>query len=805
MGREQQIRAGLVRLERTRLLTLLGPGGVGKTRLAARLVRALARTRVRTQVRWCSLSDVQDAPDAASVERTVAEALGAELLTEHSARRMILDRLAECDEPVLLVLDNCEHVVAAAGSLVSALLAADEQVQILVTSREALGCAGEELFDVPPLTVGGGQSEALELFEQRAKAVGVVVQAAEREAAAQLCQRLDGLPLAIELAAAGLRSQSVNEILARLDGTPADQRFRLLTGGPRHGAHPMHHSIQAVVEWSYRLCTTAEQALWTRLSVFEGGWNLAAAEAVCTGPDLPVDKVLTVITELVGKSVVIADRCDGTTRYRMLETLRQYGSAQLTDADELRRRHRDYLLAFAREAADQWFGEHELTYLRRAHSDLANLRAALAWSTATPGEEAAGLELSVSLARLRLQFYLGNSGETIDWLRDGLTAVGPDGPAELRLWAVTLAGVTALCQGDLKTADDMLTLCRAAPVDPDDIVTAALTARFVGLYAFFAQGDPRSIAALQHSVELFEQAGPGYAGERATSLLFAGLAADWYGSDEQAAELTSRYAAETKAVGANWAYAWALLACGLAVIWHGNPRDLPPIERPRKEPGDHWGLLYLIHLIAWRAAAVIKHQPTGPESDHANALRAARALGGAHRLGERYRVALSVLPPFRDANAEAERVAVQILGRTCFDETFQAAQAREYADLAALVAPDDNTDSSTADGVDNNPKASRPDAGNAEGSSWLGGGNAEGSRSGGRGSRWGELTPTEQQVALLAAQGFSDAQIARRRVCSVRTVEKHLENTRRKLLVESRHGIAQWIPTAPAAQPPLRP
>ncbi|MFC9692245.1 ATP-binding protein [Kribbella sp. NPDC056951] len=749
VGRAEVIRAGLIRLEGARLLTLVGPGGVGKTRLAGRLVRALGRTGRKAQVRWCTLTGVPDGADEAAVERAVAEALGVEIVTEHSARLMILDHLAELERggPVVLVLDNCEHVVAAVGALVSAVLGAGGSVQILATSREGLGCAGEELFDVPPLW----RAEALELFKERAQAVGVVIQAAEDDAAAQLCSRLDGLPLAIELAAAGLRSQSVSEILGRLDG----DRFRLLTGGPRHGAHPMHHSIRAAVEWSYRLCSETERALWARLSVFESGWDLAAAEAVGSDADLPTDDVLQVLTELVGKSIVTADRSDGTTRYRMLETLRQYGYAQLADPAAQCRRHREYFRVLTREAAAGWYSAREVSYLQRAHTDLPNLRAAIAWSAVTPGEGRAGLELAVNLARLRLQFYVGNSGETIEWLRNGLPAAGT--PA-LRLWAVTLAGVTALAQGDLDTADEMLELSRTGPV-PDDDVAAGLVALLEGLYAFFAEGKAESIAVLRDSVTAFEKAGPRYQGERAMALLFAGMAADWYGTAEEAQELTGRYAADTTAAGAEWAFAWALLVCGLAVIWHGDPNSLPPIPRPKKEPGDHWGLMYLTHLVAWAATATIKQSAT---PDRATAIRVARALGGAARLRERYRVAISVLPPFRDANLEAERVAIGVLGPAVFEETFRAAHALTYDDIAALAASEDPGDPAL-DVVD-------------ETSAWAG------------------LTATEQDVARLAAEGLSDAQIARRRVCSVRTVEKHLENVRRKLMVESRHGIGQWIP-----------
>ncbi|GAA3561129.1 helix-turn-helix transcriptional regulator [Kribbella ginsengisoli] len=773
VGREEQIRAGLVRLEAANPLTLVGPGGVGKTRLAGRLAQAAQKADPRLRVHWCTLIGVPDGADAVTVERTVAKSLGVEIVTERSARSMLLDHLGEeaGSGPVLLVLDNCEHVAAPVGSLVSAILAEVPGVQVLATSREALGCAGEQLFAVPPLTClsdapEGSRYEALDLLTERAAAVGISIGPADHTTAALLCQRLDGLPLAIELAAAGLRSQSLREILARLDGGPGDERFSLLTRGPRHGAHPMHHSMQAAVDWSYRLCDDAEKSLWARLSVFENGWDLAAAQAVGAGPDLPAAQVLDVLTELVGKSVVTADTSGPSTRYRMLETLRQYGVARAEESGEtesLRRRHRDHFLEVSRQAAVDWYGPREVEWLSRTSRDLANFRAALAWSSSIAGEEAAGLEIAVGLARLRLQFYLGNSGETIDWLRTGLAATKAAEAPELRLWAVVMTGLTALCQGDLSTAEAMVAQGRDEA--GDDGLSVALMALLLGLHAFFALGDPASIAVLRAAATGFESAGAQYRGERAMALMFAGMAADWYGPASEAVELSQQYADETLADGAEWAHGWSLLVSGLALIWHVDALSLPPIKRARQQSGDHWGLMYLTHLVAWAAAEVIKQRPEpSADADHADAIRAARALGGASRLRERYRVAIATLPPFRDANAEAERVATGVLGDDGFRTAYRFGNALHYDEIDALAT---NEVVGSPDGHDNGCAAPTP---------------------------WSDLTSAEKHVAQLAAQGLSDAQIARRRVCSVRTVEKHLENVRRKLLIESRTEISRWVP-----------
>jgi non-specific serine/threonine protein kinase len=308
----------------------------------------------------------------------------------------------------------------------------------------------------------------------------------------------------------------------------------------------------------------------------------------------------------------------------------------------------------------------------------------------------------------------------------------------------------------------MLELSRTGPVVAD-AVGAGLTAMLEGLYAFFAEGRAESIAVLRSAVSAFEEAGPQYRGERSTALLYAGMAANWYGSSEDAHQLTAEYVADTTAAGAEWAFAWSHLTCGLAVTWHGDPNDLPPIAPPRQQPGDHWGLMYLMHLVAWAGAATIKQRSApAPTADRDAALRIARALGSASRLRERYGVTISMLPPFRDADADAESAAVAVLGVDTFAETFSAVQALGYDDIAALVSNQE-------------PAVPAP-------------------QGAGQARPWNDLTATEQEVARLAAEGLSDAQIARRRVCSVRTVEKHLENVRRKLTVDSRRGIAQWVP-----------
>ncbi|WP_232666814.1 ATP-binding protein [Pseudonocardia sp. TRM90224] len=780
VGREAQIRRALALIETANPLTLVGPGGVGKTRLAQRLVRALRQTDPSAEVRWVSLTSLDRAADQTSVERTVAESLGAEVITERSMWDVLLDNVDELAGAhpggrigLLLVLDNCEHVIEQVGALVSAMLVAAPRVRIVATSRHPLACAGEQLLVVPPLTTPPDvdaettatpeqPNEAMDLLLERAAAVGVAVHVGtgpDGTVAAELCRLLDGVPLAIELAAAGLRSQSVTEIVRRLRDGSGEERFELLSGGPRHGTHPMHHSLRATMDWSYELCTDAERTMWSRLSVFEDGWGLAAAEAVCTGDTIRREDVLRLLTSLVGKSVVTADTTGQRTRYRLLETLRQYGRTRVPDGagfDDVRRRHRDHHLAVAAEAAQGWFGKDELDWLEWARTELPNLRAAWAWSHTTRGESSSGLELAVQLARLRLQFFQGNSGEMLGWLQTGLTATAAGGPSEIRAMAMAQAGITALCQGSLDVANTMLARCRAEVAE-----TSPARMLLEGLHAFYSEGDPRSAAMLERASAAFEEAGAEYAGERHMALLFSAMASAWYADRAAALAITGRCVADAVEADAKWAISWAGLVQGIAHIWNADPHAALRAERPQRFMGDHWGTMYGTHMAAWATAELVSG--TG---DPCDAERVARILGGASRLRERYGVSIRGLVPFESANARAEAVATSVLGSDSFTAAYAEGHGLRYEQIVTLAFG----------GAEPAPAVLAPVGAVVSG--------------------WNQLTGTEKEIAVLAASGLTDQQIARRRICSVRTVEKHLEHVRRKLLVRSRGDIARWVPAA---------
>jgi predicted ATPase/class 3 adenylate cyclase len=458
IGREKAMEAIKTLLEQTRLLTLTGAGGSGKTRLALQ-VAADALEQYPDGV-W--LVELAPLAEADLVVQSVAQVLDVREQAGQPFLRTLTEHLKS--KRLLLLLDNCEHLVSACAHLVAALLRSCPSVKVLATSREALSIAGEQSYRVPTLGLPDlrqpfspqsvSQYEAVRLFIERAMLVkpefGVTHQNAP--ALAQVCCRLDGIPLAIELAAARVRSLPVEEVNARLDN-----RFRLLTGGNR-AALPRQQTLRALIDWSYELLGEPEKRLLARLSVFAGGWTLEAAEQVCSGESaagasIEEWEVLDLLTGLVDKSLVIADEQNDSVRYRMLETVRQYAAERLQASGEngpVRARLLHHFLALAEEAEPQLTGPAQQYWLKRLETEHDNLRAALAWCT--EAKEGAEIGLRLSGALWRFWYVRGHWHEGRQHLERALARAGAQCSMPERARALRRAGALASLQGDYAAA-----------------------------------------------------------------------------------------------------------------------------------------------------------------------------------------------------------------------------------------------------------------------------------------------------------------------------------------------------------------
>ena len=451
VGRDQEIADAEARLATTSLLTLTGPGGVGKTRLAlevgAHLVDAYP-----DGVWFVELGTLDE---GALIGDTIASALQLQQATA-GAIPALVSALAE--RRTLLILDNCEHLLDPVVDVADQLLRRCPHLRILATSREALGMSGESLMPVPsmslPDTTEHRSPEALErlstcdavrLFLDRGGAVmpGFALTAANAEAIAQICLRLDGIPLAVELAAARVRSLPPQQIAARLDN-----RFRLLTGGSRT-ALPRHRTLRAAMDWSFDLLPEAEQTLLPRLSAFAGSFSLEAAEAVASGGPVERDEVVDLLARLVDKSLLMPEEGSTEARYRMLETIRDYAQERLVEAGDASRvfdRHRDWFVALVEQARPGFFaGPEQAAWLGRLSDDLDNLRAALRWTDEDPN--GASAELSLASGLWRFWEIRGHLAEGSSWLERALARTGGEVSAR-RASGLTGVGVLAAQRGD---------------------------------------------------------------------------------------------------------------------------------------------------------------------------------------------------------------------------------------------------------------------------------------------------------------------------------------------------------------------
>jgi predicted ATPase/DNA-binding SARP family transcriptional activator len=486
----------------SRLVTLTGAGGAGKTRLALEVATQL----LGASYQGALFVDLAPVAGADQVPGALASALGA----REQAGRPLLEVLTEVlkDQDLLIVLDNCEHVIDAAAQLAERLNRNCPKVHLLVTSRQPLGIGGERLYRVPPLSLPAEAassleevegSDAVELFMERARDQGATVflEGPSVGLVASICRRLDGMPFAIELAAARLASMSLVHLHDRLD-----QRFRLLTGGART-ALPRQQTLQATLDWSFDLLSGPEQAVLCRLSVFPGSFELEAAEAVCATELVPAPEVADLVGSLVNKSLVVAERSPGSLRYRLLETIRQYAGERLVatsgelGARQVQTAHAQFYLALAETAAPElsFGGPLQGAWYRRFDLEWDNVRTALAYLYAEPDRTEEVLRLGVALS-----CFLGsrNHLDAIGALRAALERPGPV-PASLRARAFCFVGsIVAVVQGfesrpEMRAARELLQQGLGMARELDDPELVALVLSDLGWVAEF-QGESSQAA-----------------------------------------------------------------------------------------------------------------------------------------------------------------------------------------------------------------------------------------------------------------------------------------------------------------------
>lgn len=743
VGRRQELLEVRALLATSRLVTLTGPGGVGKTRLAL-------RTAVRVQRTFPDgvwLVELAAVHDPALLAKTIGMTLGLRDADEDPAARLT-SYLA--DRSLLLVLDNCEHLAEACAVLVGRLLLAAPGIRVVASSRHVLGVEGEHVYSVQPLVVGEVRDladaldlDVVRLFADRAAAAstGFTVDEQNWSPVVQVCRRLDGIPLAVELAAAWLRVLSVDTLLERLD--------KVLSPG---SSTPARQTLAATIDWSHALCTPQERTLWARLCVFAGGFDLTAAEEVCSGGDVAPLDVLELLAGLVDKSIVQSEQ--GTARFHLLETLRQYGLRRLSEAgeeDALRARHRDHYLRLAEGWSRDWRrSTAQIATHSRARSEHANLRAALEFSLSRPDQLATGLRLAVALHFHWL--FCGHPAEGRLWLEQALE-LNPEPSRDraaalgITAYAMSLMGHASSTYPYAQEADDWAREHR----DEDMLGHAEF---LLGSYYFLTGEIEKSAPLFKEAIRRLESLG-----EPSSFVLqmysAAAQAEIWQGNLAEGMAIARQALERCEDTGEQFARGGLLFARALGQWMQGDYDEavvgLTQAIRLAQAFNDVLGAVTWLELLCWTTAA------SGRSERAAELLGVADkvwSMGGGHPL-------LGSLKMI-DAHDTCERDVLSALGTARYQAAFdRGAAASVEFDRAMVYAV--GREASAGD-------AATPSRSSA-----------------------GSLSEREYEVAELVAQGLTNKEIALRLVISRRTAESHVVHILDKLGFSSRSQIATWL------------
>jgi predicted ATPase/DNA-binding CsgD family transcriptional regulator len=698
------------------------------------------------------LVDLAPLADPALVPQAVASSLGVREQPGRSPTETLSDYLGS--KKVLLVLDNCEHLIQACAELSEALLRSCPELWVLATSREALSLTGEVAWPVPSLSLPElrrlldieslPQYESARLFVERTAAVKPTFALTEQNApaVAQVCYRLDGIPLAIELAAARTKVLSVEEISERLDDS-----FRLLAAGSRT-AMPRQRTLHATMDWSHELLSREERVIFRRLAVFSGGFSLEAAESVCVGEDLEWDEVLDLLSQLVDKSLVTGWERGSETRYRLLETVRQYGWEKLSESGEtgqVRERHAGYYLALAQEAEAELKGERQVAWLERLEREHDNLRAAMAWLLGRGGsEEAARLGWALWLFwGIRAHFAEGRRS-----MEQALSAKGSAAmSASPRAKALYVAGMMANYQGDHLSAEPLVEESLGLFKKLEDRLGTAYALSNAG-YVALGQGQyQRAITLIEEAVDLFLEEGEKWGA--AIELGFLAVAWRNRGDHGRAKRLAERGLALSREVGERQTITAALYTLAIlaqAERDHERAKDL--FEEGLKlsaELGNEADVAHCLEGLASIAGA------------EGAIVRAARLWGAEEALLEKIEAAVYTYVP--DRSLHRSQVAAV---RPLIDEAAWEAAWAEGRAMSPEQVVEYALDRSTI------PEPVAPEPYPAG------------------------LSAREVEVLRLVATGLTNAEVAKKLFISSRTVNRHLNSVYQKLGVSSRAAATRF-------------
>ncbi|PND51178.1 MULTISPECIES: protein kinase [Rhodococcus] len=657
VGRRREVSAAKKRLTASRALTLTGIGGVGKTRLALRVA-----TELQPSYRdgaW--LVELGELNDEALLVDVVAEVLDVRDSPGRSLEDAVVDFVAS--RQLLLVLDNCEQIVDAAARLADRLLRHCPDLRILATSREPLGIRGEVVMRVSPLSVPpldqlGSVREprrfdALKLFVERAAAAVPDFELTEynRAAVVEVCTRLDGLPLPIELAAARMRVMSAEQLRQRLA-----ERFTVLTTAERH-VPTRQRTLRLSIDWSYDLCTPAEQQLWQQLSIFAGSFGLEAVEYLSGGTATSTD-VLDRVTALVDKSIMIREQHDDQVRFRMLETIRQYGREKAQQCDEYlgwRHRHREWFEQMVLRAEAEWVSPRQLDWITCLNRELPNLREALEFASTEPAASRSDPALRMATALFPYWLARGLLNEGRHWL--GRMLMHPLASSNDRIDALYAHSVLAELQGDLATGAELVEQCKALVQGANDPLLDARADHAAGLLALYSGDLVQACTHLERALAVFDA--EHHLSRHVWILVMLGLAYELRGDTDRAIECHRKVLAITEAHGEFVYRSYSQWALGVALFQEGDHHEARVMLEQAlgviRRVGEPLAAAVCLEALAWT------------EDVENRAERAAVLMGAAESLG-RATGSSSLLFRALDRNhAECEKSARITLGNNEFE------------------------------------------------------------------------------------------------------------------------------------------